>query len=386
MKQIYTYIIIVTIALCSCNNDNKNKTDSNGISTNPVATNKKNTKFTHRYFITTEDIDSKVEPIRNGGTQESLKKNTVVKLLNESSQFRDTVTVGKRKHIEPYEKVKVLTTGTETWVFAGALKSIYTGENDITDPESLQSFSRMVESQDPAELSSGKKVIEKLKDLKSADVTTNDAMFFMAYDYINRLARSSKAHGELIAKHPWTLDDYNEVITGTMDMDYHPIGKIMHESGLALEGALGEILVKSDINVVADAIGTNISPAVQEYIDLLKLSDKSKIFDNDNIIAPLTSLANQANLWSQFAKDYPEFAHISNVKMKSDRFTQALLGGTKNTSAFDHASRVAKKEYREIWDYVLKHYGDTPLGTEVKSHTKWLEGRDWKFPIEKHVH
>ena len=72
--------------------------------------------------------------------------------------------------------------------------------------------------------------------------------------------------------------------------------------------------------------------------------------------------------------------------MKSNRLTQALLEGTKNTAAFDHASRVAKKEYRDIWNYVLKYYGETPLATEVRSHTKWLEGRDWKFPEEKHVH
>jgi hypothetical protein len=208
----------------------------------------------------------------------------------------------------------------------------------------------------------------------------------MAYDYVNRLARSSKAHGELIANHPWTLDDYNEIITGTMDMNQHPIGKILHENGLNLEGSLGDILVKSNIRVVDDVVGNDVSTSVQKYIEMLQLSEKSKIFDNDNIIATLTSVANQANLWSQFAADYPEFAHISNVNMKSNRLTQALLGGTKNTAAFDHASRVAKKEYRDIWNYVLKYYGETPLATEVRSHTKWLESRDWKFPKEKHVH
>ena len=385
MKYIYTYILISTLALFSCSNEKKKTNQSDSPST-PVETKKTVTSFNHRYFITTTEINSKIEPTRNGNIQELLQKNTVVKLLNEVSQFRDTVTVNKRRLIEPYEKVKVLTTGTETWIFSGALKSIFTGKTDISDPQSLQSFSSMVSSQDPSKLSSGKKVIDKLKELKSTDVTANDAMFFMAYDYINKLARSSKAHGQLIANYPWTLDDYNEVITGTMNMDQHPIGKLLHENGLALEGALGDILVKSDINVVADVVGSNVSQSVHEYIEMLKLSVKSKIFDNDNIIAPLSSLANQANLWSQFAVDYPDFAHISNVTMKSDRLTQALLGGTKNTAAFDHASRIAKKEYREIWNYVLKYYGETPLADEVRSHTKWLEGRDWKFPEEKHVH
>ena len=385
MKYIYTYIIIVLFSLSSCNNNEK-KSVQKDVPSTPIATNKTDTRFDHRYFITTADIDSKHSPTRSAQTQESLKKNTVVKLLNETSEFRDTVIVGKRQHIEPYEKIKILTSGTETWVFGGALKSIYTGKNDITDPQSLQSFSSMVYSLDHKELASGKKVIDELKKLKSTDVTTNDAMFFMAYDYINRLARSSKAHGSLIANHPWTLDDYNEILSGTMDMDQHPIGKLLHENGLGLEGALGDILVKSDIDVVADIVGDDVSKSVQEYITMLQLSVKSKIFDNDNIVAPLTSLANQANLWSQFETDYPEFAHISNVTMKSDRLTQALLGGTKNTAAFDHASRVAKPEYREIWNYVLKHYGDTPLAAKIRSHTKWLEGRDWKFPEEKHVH
>lgn len=384
MKNICSFIITL-LALCSCTNENKS-INQNAVSTAPIATIKKVSAHSHKYFITTAEIDSKIQPIKNGTIQESLKKNTLVKLLNEVSQFRDTVTVGKRKYIEPYEKVKVLSTGTETWVFGGALKSIYTGENDLTDPQSLQSFSSMVENQDPTELSSGKKVLDKLKELKSTDITTNDAMFFMAYDYVNRLARSSKAHGELIANYPWTLDDYNEIITGTMDMNQHPIGKILHENGLNLEGSLGDILVKSNIHVVDDVVGNDVSTSVQKYIEMLQLSEKSKIFDNDNISAPLTSVANQANLWSQFAADYPEFAHISNVNMKSNRLTQALLEGTKNTAAFDHASRVAKKEYRDIWNYVLKYYSETPLATEVRSHTKWLEGRDWKFPEEKHIH
>ncbi len=385
MKHIYIFIFISAIALCSCGSKNKNTSQSNAPSTS-VATHKTTPAFSHKYFITKVNIDSKVEPTRNSKTQESLKKSTVVKLLNETSEFRDTIIVGKRKHIETYEKVRVLTTGTETWVSGAALKSIYTGENDITDPENLQSFSSLVSDQDPKELSSGKKVINKLKKLKSTDITTNDAMFFMAYDYINSLARSSKAHSELIANHDWTLDDYSEIINGTMNMDYHPVGKLMHENGLGLEGSLGEILVKSNINVISDVLGNIVSKSVKEYINMIQLSEKSKIFDNDNIITPLSSLANQANIWSQFAVDYPDFAHISNVEMKSDRLTQALLSGTKNTSAFDHSSRVAKKEYREIWNYVLKYYGDTPIGKEVSSHVKWLEGRDWKFPIEKHVH
>ena len=386
MKNIYAYFIFVITLFFGCHQET-NDAQKKASSTNSIVETKKvKSSFNHKYFITTADIEGKETPTREGKIQEQLSKNTVVKLLNEVSEFRDTVNVAKRNYIESYEKVKLLVSGVETWVFGGALKPIYTGSKDITDPQSLQDFSSFIADLNPDQLSTGKMVLDKMEELKSVDLTTNDAMFFMGYDYLKQLARSSKAHKSIIDNHSWTLDDYNEIMTGTMDMDYHPVGKIMHENGLALEGAMGEILVKSDINVIAKDYKDVVSAPVQEYIDMLQLGTRSKIFDKDNIVAPLTSVVNQANLWSQFAEDYPDFAHISNVNMKSDRFTQALLGGTKNTPAFDHASRIAKPEYKEIWNYVLKHYGDTPMGREVKSHTKWLESRDWKFPVEKHVH
>lgn len=369
---------------CGQQKSNDQKSEDN--STSVVSTHKVQNSFDHKYYITTVDIESREVPTRDGKIQEQLPKNTVVKLLNEVSEFRDTVNVNKRNYIESYQKVKVLVSGVETWVFGGAIKPIYTGSKDITDPQSLQDFSNYVSDLDPENVSSGKMVLDKMNSLKSTDITTNDAMFFMGYDFLNQLARSSKAHKSIIDNHSWTLDDYNEIMTGTMDMDYHPVGKIMHQNGLALEGAMGEILVKSDINVIAKEYKDIVSAPLQKYIDALQLSTRSKVFDRDNIVTPLTSLVNQANIWSQFAVDYPDFAHISNVNMKRDRYIQALLEGTKNTPAFDHATRIAKQEYRVIWNYVLEHYGDTPMGQEVRSHTKWLEGRDWKFPVEKHVH
>ena len=386
MKTIFTYLICSLLVFCGCNSEQKNSQNQSNSISSIVVTEKKSIAFTHRYFITTVEVEGKETPTRDGEVQEQIPKNTVVKLLNEVSEFKDTMSVGKRNYIEAYEKVQVLTTGKQTWIFGSALKPIYTGSEDVTDPQNLQNFASFISTLSADNLETGKMVLDKLKEFKSEDITTNDAMFFMGYDYLNRLARSSKAHKNIIDSHTWTLDDYNEIMTGTMDMDYHPIGKIMHENGLALEGAMGEILVKSDINVIAKDYKNVVSKSLEAYIDMLQLSMRSRIFDKDNIVAPLTSVVNQANLWSQFAEDYPNFAHISNVKMKGDRLIQALLNGTKNTPAFDHSSRIAKPEYKEIWNYVLKHYDDSPLGKEVRSHTKWLEGRDWKFPEEKHVH
>lgn len=384
MKNICTFILFTLVALNSCNTED---TSANNPSTDLTTVSKKTTETAgYRYAITTTDINSKLNPTSSAKTQIRIKKNTIVKLLNETSEFEDTLSINKRRMVEPYEKVNILTTKMDTWIFSGALKSIYTGEKDIADADNIQAFFTLVSSQDPSDYSSGKKVISKLQELTSKDIATNDAMFFIAYDYVNQLARSSKTHSNLIAQHPWTLDDYNEIINGTIDISHHPIGKVLHENGLALDGALGEILVKSDISILADAVNNQVSQSVKDYIDMIKLSTKSKIFDNNNIIAPLSSVANQANLWSKFAKDHSNFAHISNVKMKSSRLTEALLSGTKSTPAFDYKTRVAKPEYREIWNYVLKYYDETPLAVEVKSHTKWLESRDWKFPEEKHVH
>jgi len=347
---------------------------------------KKKTTFDHKYHITTAAIESKLEPTANGGTQYKLDKNTVVKLLNETSDFEDNVTVNKRNYKAPYEKVKVLQTGEETWVFSGALKSIYSGTKDIAKVERFQSFAKLVTELNPEKLESGKKVLDALKENRSDDKSMNDGLFFMSYDFINKLARSSKAHQSLIDNYQWTLDDYNEIMTRTMDVAYHPVGKVLHESGLTLDGALGEIIVTSDINVIDEMLEGKVSEPIKEYIDILKLSVKSKVFDNDNIVVPLTSVVNQANLWTQFGVDYPGFAHAAHVSMKGHRLMEGLLNGTKSTPAFDHATREAKPEFREIWTYVLKHYGDTPMGTQVKSHTQWLEGRNWKFPLEKHVH
>jgi len=254
------------------------------------------------------------------------------------------------------------------------------------DGAEFQAFAAIVADLEPNQLESGKKVIDLLKEYKSDDASTNDGMFFMAYDFVNRLARSSKAHQSLIDNHQWTLDDYNEIMTRTMDMEYHPVGKKLNESGLTLDGALGDIVVTSDISVIDKILDGKVSDPVKEYIDLLKLSVKSKVFDNDNIVVPLTSVVNQANKWTQFSADYPGFAHAANVSMKGGRLMDGLLNGTKNTPAFDHATRIAKDDYKVIWNYVLKHYADTPMGKQVQSHVSWLEGRDWKFPVEQHVH
>jgi len=389
--RLISYLLSFTfLTVISCKSDSSSEknivTDTKVDAKVGVVNTVKQESEKHNYQIMIADIESKLEGKPDGGSDSKVTKNTLVKLLNESSQSEYQQKVNKRNYKAPYQKVEILDSGKETWVFGGALQSVYSGVEDISDVRNFQSFASAVADLDPLNLDSGIALIDNLQQYKSDDIATSDAMFFMSYDYINQLARSSKAHQSLVKNHKWTLDDYNEIMTRTMDMEYHPVGKVLHQSGLSLDGALGDILVVSDITVIEDILGDKVSTSVKEYIELVKLSFKSKVFDNDNIVVPLTSVVNQANKWTQFTTDNPNFAHVANATMKGDRLMQGLLYGTKNTPAFDHASRVAKQEYRTIWEYVLQHYADSPMGVQVASHTKWLEGRDWKFPLEKHAH
>lgn len=249
----------------------------------------------------------------------------------------------------------------------------------------VQQLITFIAELDAQKLYTGSEVLNKVKSLKSDDKATNDALFFKAYDYLIKVSRSREIAG-MINAYPWTLDDYSEIVERSIDMDLHEIGSQLKANGLKMDGSLGNIEVLADPNVLSEVLDHHLSKPVIDYIALQQLSYQSKILDGNNVNVPLTSVFNQANQWTNFLNSNPNFPHAAMARMYSDRFADILINGTKTTPAFDHASRIASQEYRDIWSYVLKNYPKTIIGKQVATHVKYLEKNNWKYSDEQHVH
>lgn len=374
----FSVLTLWSVSISSCKNESKSKSITQQIVASKT--------FENKYLITiAQEVEAKAEPTAKASVVKTIPMNTVLKHMGEKSDFKDTVTINGRRYIDPYTRVQEVGSNDQYWVISPAMRPIYSGSQSIKDASSLQQFANYISTLNSDQLESGGLLLDKISQLKSDDIASNDAMFFMGYDFLQSLVRNAPVD-EMIRDYSWTLDDYADITKRNMDYSYHALGKQMQANGIKFDGELGNVIALADPIAIDKALDSKVSKSVKEYLDLLKLSYKSKILDGTNINVPLTSVVNQANLWTSFVYQYPDFAHVASARVNGDEFSDLLLNGTRSTPAFDHKTRVAKDEFKVIWEYVLNHYRDTPLGDMVYSHTQWLEANEWKFPEEKHVH
>lgn len=378
-------VMVILVGMWSCKTDDNTSSDEKLTASSASRTDNEVIRYDHRYRLVHVDGGVGYLQLDDRSTAIDIPLGTMLKDLGERSEENEEVVMKGRRYIDPMLKINNLRSGEDMWIHEAYSRPVYAGAQDVSDTQALQTFSDFVQGLDVTRLNSGEVLLKRLTELKSDDIASNDAMFFMSYDYLIKLSRAPEIE-KIIASHEWTLDDYNDVKSHTIDESYHVVAKELYPNGIMLEGNQGNIEAQANVAKVAEALDGSMSDAVSEYIDILKLAYKSRVIEGDNIITPLTSVVNQANLWTSHYTQYPDFAHAANTQARGAELVRILLYGTKNNPAHDYDTMEAKKEFRTIWTYVLDHYADTTIGKEVATHTKWLKSRNWIYPTKEHMH
>ncbi len=334
------------------------------------------TKETVTYYITTVDnLRAREGQQKSSKVLAKLKEGTIVKSLNEASEHKETVTLRGKSYTEPYRRV-LIDDSMEAWIYGGGVDVFHSGE-DIDDITSINNFKSFLKGMADMKISNGNAVLKKLMQLSSENPSTNDALYFLSKDYMDKLSFQGSLD---LDKQGITMDDdYAAIVDRTYDMNSSRIGKEAEESGFLLTASEGMIGYQTDQYALEGAIGGIFSNEVKEYIRLKKNEYKHRLFSDAAISGSLEDLMNDAISWSNFVERYPDFAKAKESKNTQEYLKRALFYGTENTPAFDFESRLAKKEFRDIWNTTLETYPNAPFAKELYAHIQKLESNDWKF-------
>lgn len=333
-------------------------------------------KETVTYYITTVDnLRAREEEQKSSKVLAKLKEGTIVKYLNEASENKETVTLRGRSYTEPYRKV-LIEGATEAWIYGGGVDVFHSGE-DIDDIASINNFKSFLKGMADMKISNGNAVLKKLMQLSSENTSTNDALYFLSKDYMDKLSFQGSLD---LDKEGINMEDaYASIVDRTYDMNSSRIGKEAEENGFLLTATEGMIGYATDQYALEGAIGGVFSPEVKEYIRLKKNEYKHRLFSDAGISGSLEDLMNDAIAWSNFVERYPDFAKAKESKLMQEYLQQALFFGTENTPAFDFGNRVAKQEFKDMWNTTLETYPNAPFAKELYAHIQKLETNDWKF-------
>ena len=332
------------------------------------------------YYITTVDnLRAREGQLKSSTVVAKLKEGTIVKYLNEESEEKETVTLRGKSHAEPYRKV-LIDNDKEAWIYGGGVEVFHSGE-DIDDIESINNMKSFIKGMTEMKITNGNAVLKKLMQLSSDNPSTNDALYFLSKDYMNKLSYQGSL--ELDKQGIRMEDAYKSIVDRTYDMNSSRIGKEAEENGFVLSASEGMIGYEPDQYALEGAIGGVFSPGVKEYIRLKKLEYKHRLFSDAGISGSMEDLMNDAIAWSSFVERYPKFAKVKEAKEIQEYLQNVLFYGSNNTPAFDYDSYLAKKEFRDLWNTTLQTYPNAPFSKELYNHVQQLEASNWIFPKDK---
>ncbi len=367
------YLALLTVSFglfASCKDKNPERQEMVDIT--PVEVKKQAT-----YYITTvNNLRGREGELKSSKVVNKIKEGTIVKYLNEESKSKETITLRGKSYTEPYKKI--LVDGTdEMWVYGGGLEVFHSGD-DIDDISSINNFKTYVSNLATNDISNGNVILKKLMQVSTDNPSTNDALYFMSKDYLDKLSYQATLEFDKqgISMSP---EDYKAIIDRTYDMNSSRIGKDGEKNGFVLIASEGMVGYKTDPYALEGAIGGIFSPAVKEYIRLQKNQYKHRLFSDAAISGSMENLMNDVIAWSNFKERYPKFTLSKEVNSQVNYLKSSLFNGTLNTPAFDPNSYIAKKEFRDIWNTTLETYPNAPFAKELYDHVQKLETNNWMF-------
>ena len=375
MKKSTTLILIlltISISLLSSCND-KTPERQEMVDIKPVVVKEQVT-----YYITTVDnLRAREGELKSSTVIAKLPEGTIVKYLNKESSSKETITLRGQSYTEPYRKV-LIDGKDEVWVYGGGLEVFHSGD-DIDDISSINNFKSFISKLATNDISNGNSVLKKLMQLSTDNPSTNDALYFISKDYMDKLSYQASLNFD---KQQITMstDDIKAIIDRSYDINSSRIGKDGEKNGFVLSASEGMIGYQTDQYALEGAIGGIFSPEVKEYIRLHKNQYKHRLFSDGAITGTMENLMNDALAWGNFQERYPDFIKSKEVNNQVAHLKSSLFNGTPNTPAFDNETYVTKKEFRDIWNTTLETYPNAPFAKELYAHVQKLESNDWKFP------
>lgn len=332
------------------------------------------------YYITTVDnLRAREGELKSSAVVSKLPEGTIVKYLDQETSNKETITLRGKTYTEPYRKVLVDDID-QVWVYGGGLEVFHSGE-DIDDISAINNFKTFINNLPIDDVSNGNAVLKKLMQLSTDNPSTNDALYFMSKDYMDKLSFQATLNFDKqgIQMSP---EDYQAIVERTYNINSSRIGKDGEKNGFLLTAKEGMIGYQTDQYALEGAIGGIFSPEVKEYIRLKKNEYKHRLFSDAAISGSLIDLMNDAIAWSNFTDRYPDFTKNKEVDKQVSYLKNSLFYGTSNTPAFDYETMVAKQEFRDIWNITLETYPNAPFAKELYTHIQTLESNEWKFPSD----
>ena len=333
--------------------------------------------FEVKYYVTNvNSLRARSGSKKSSEVITKIKEGTILKDLKEETHTRETVTLRGVEYTEPYRKVE-LPSGKQVWVYGGALRAFYAGTTDISEVNVVSTLQRYLLDLPSDNIDSGNAILKKLLQLSSDDPSTNDALFFLSYDYMSSLAYNLSMNTDSSLN--WALDSYQDITDRKFDLSSHILGKKIEQSGLKLDASEGQVYYEIDIKTLDGAIGGVFTTATKKYIELSSQIYDHRLFSDAAIVSSLNLLADDAIKWTTFVNKYPDFTDSVKANQIAQYYTSAVMTGTNNTLAFDPETLIATNGFRSMWDYMIKTYPRHPLTLLIISQRQKLESNSWKF-------
>lgn len=325
------------------------------------------------YKVMVDNLRARAGEDKSSEVIEKLAEFSIVKDLGQVSASKEEATLRGVEYNEPYIKVEV-PSGKELWVYKGGLEPFYQGE-EMAEMNKVSSFQSYLDGLDYKNLETGNAVLKRLLQLSTDDPATNDMLFFLSYDYMNRLAYNAILTDEKALD--WAMPYYDQIKNRTFKNKDVYQGKSLEENGMLLDASEGMVYYQADVKALDGAIGGIFTDATKDYIQLLYERYQHRLFSDAAIVAELDLLMSDAVKWARFVENYPSYAKIEEIANQASYLKSAVMNGTNNTPSYDVDTKIILPKFRALWAKSIEDKSN-PFSDELMKHFTQLEDNDWK--------
>lgn len=353
MKNSFALIVILAAVFSFSSCKNEPKVESPELVEAPIQ------KVSY-YMTSVDNLRARAGEDKSSEVVDKLPEHTMVKDLGERSQSTETITLRGVKHTEPYRKV-ALPSGDEVWVYGGGLTKFYEGA-EIGDTKKVAELQDLLNNLSVTDKSSGNTLLKRLLQISSDDPATNDLLFFLSKDYLQKLAYNASLNDEKELE--WAKPYYESISSRAFDPSSVSQGKSIVNNALLLDASEGMIYYSPDYKALDGAIGGVFTPATKEYIQLISEVYDHRLFSDAAIVGDYDVLASDAGKWKAFVTKYPDYSKIKDAQQVADHLKLAVLRGTNNTPAVNFESKKLDPRFRAMWQKIIEDKNH-PLRDEV---------------------
>lgn len=350
--------------------------------------------------INIDDLKLRNAPDLEANYTQILKKNEILKYLDDSTSFKTDISYKGEKISAPWYFVKTRS-GDEGWIYAffciflteadNQKERLYLKnttaqihkDNDTQKKKKsalkvntkwIQEYNYFISKLEKNKVSSVGKAINKFAESYANKINqaTADKMFVDFIDFYEKVLNIQNKKD--LSSYQHVNEELNRYQRSNMQSDDFTKSLAANGFNFAFKG--NKVVIAPDLDFIYRIFYRTCSESMRKFMDQYQLETPSFWLIDNELMISLQELTEWILTWNYFIFKNPDFLLKDKAITSIRKELKIILDGTSKRKAFNQDDRL-RDAFRETYEYIFKNFPASQIGSRFKAYYDILEENEF---------